>query len=493
MNTDRFISEFKQANPFPESSSLIAQGMDWFSYHTSVTKMLEISGMVLGSASLFFVPALYKSNKMAAVMLAVVGSLTALISYVAYKALDIVLPPHHSMETHAFTPAEFKAGRLYYQGDVPILELKSDDPYEAGMAHGYLMGAPLNELLGRLTIVKRLAGMPFADQTPETLKAIRDTLNPDHLKELEGLVDGFNQWSGEHTWFGHKLTVDELILFHLMPDSLHFAPKAHEARLTGKKAQQADPLPVLGCTAVVDQDPHEGMVFGRNMDWPSFGITGRYSLVINRKYSNDKFSTAEIGIPGFVGTLTGMNEHGLSLAINVCSGVTTSIRGMPAAFYNRCCLESCQNVKELEKFVNKENTLGSYHLTASDAQQAKSFHFYQGINNDALIVREWEVDKPLVTTNCKYAPKNHQVAHMHCSLERDRIIRKLFSDAKDQVTDQFESAKLVEASLTLPDVNNGITSHTVVMYPQSKKMKAAFDNAFSAKSTLHEIDLAALF
>ena len=296
------------------------------------------------------------------------------------------------------------------------------------------------------------------------------------------------------------MTIEDLILFHLMPDSLHFSPKNIEANLRGEQENRESPrilddvIPVLGCTVVIDQDKDEGMTFGRNMDWPSFGIFGRYSLVINRKYSDHRFSTAEIGMPGFVGTLTGMNQHGFALAMNVCSGTTDSIRGVPAAFFNRTCLETCQSVKEVEEKIEKDAPLGSYHLSTADGQGAKSFHFYQGSDEEQHVVREWQDGKPLITTNCKYTLDDRRIAHMHCSREREQIIQKLFDEAEAQVQkDSLEKAKLVEASLRLPDVNNSITTHTVVMYPQSMKMKACFDNLYSAKPRLQDIDLEPLF
>lgn len=493
MNTDLFINQFNQAHPFFVNFSGMEKAAYWIYNHPAIVKTVEISGMCLGAAAcLILSPAVFKASKLGAVACALIGALTAAVTFVAYKVLDIVVAPHHSMETHVFTPAVFKAGRLYYQGNTPILELQSDDPYEAGLAHGYLMGRPLDDLLGQLKFIKRLAGMPEAQQIPKTLQSIREKLLPEHLRELEGLVAGYKQWSQEHKWSKQEVTVDDLILFHLMPDSLHFRPADVEPRLKDEQ-KKPDENP-LGCTVVIDQDEKEGMVFGRNMDWPSFGVFGRYSLVINRKYAGQKFSTAEIGMPGFVGTLTGMNEHGFSLAMNVCSGNSGSVRGVPAAFFNRACLESCQSVQEATDKIGLESPLGSYHLNTADAQGAKSFHFYQGSGNDLHVVREWQAGQPLITTNCKYTSGGRKTAHMHCSAEREKIIQDLFDGAAAQVqADALQKAKLVEASLTLPHVNNSITTHTVVMYPQAMKMKAAFDNAYSAKAPLREIDLEPLF
>lgn len=505
MNTLDFIHAFQNIHTPQLASDFLSRSTSFISHHPKLSKTLEIGGMLLGGAFVAVTPHVFKTNKIAAIALTIVGTLTFAISLIAYKVLDLLLVPHHAMESHAFKPGVFGVGRLYYQGHVPVLELQSDDPYAAGLAHGYLLGGSLNNLLVRLTFVKTMAeklgmgGLPHAREVQKTIKALKDKLLPEHLTELEGVVAGFNQWSSKHQWFKHSVTVDDLLMFHVMPDSLHFYPKNMEAKLQGAHQLLAAPLakagfPALGCTVVIDRDQDNGFAFGRNMDWPSFGIFGKYSLVINRKYTSQKQSTAEIGLPGLVGTLTGMNKHGLSLAMNVCSGQTDSLRGMPAAFFNRTCLERCKKVEDIEDIINEKAPLGSYHLSVADVSKAKSFHFYQGKEIDPHTVREWQAGNPLITTNCRYHLDGQTSQDLHNSFSREGIINQFFITAKEQVTaEELKKDKLVEASLALKHVNTSITTHTVMMYPQSLKMKAAFDNTFSASRPLQEIDLQPMF
>ncbi|MCE5318508.1 MAG: hypothetical protein LLG04_14245 [Parachlamydia sp.] len=53
--------------------------------------------------------------------------------------------------------------------------------------------------------------------------------------------------------------------------------------------------------------------------------------------------------------------------------------------------------------------------------------------------------------------------------------------------------KVIAAGLALPYINNTLTTHKIVMLPQSRKMRVAFDNAFAGKRALHELDTTALF
>lgn len=499
MNTEAYIHQFYLKQQGNIKKSFSEKVNDWIYRHPLIVKTAEVAGMVLGLASVLLLPITFSALRGRAVALALIGGFVGLVSFKAYRLLDILFPPHHSMKSHVFKPAEYGAGKIYYQGHIPILELQSDDPYQAGEAHGYLMGQYLDQLLNKMDLVKDLAHLPQAKEVSKTLKKINKTLPQEYLEELKGVADGFNRWAKQNYWFKHRnLTVNDLILFHLMPDSIHFSPKEFESNLKNKKAPlnaspnlaNAKKNALLGCTVVIDQDDEKGLTFGRNMDWPSFGLFGTYSLIIHRKHKNQKLSSVELGFPGFVGTLTGMNAEGLSLAMNVCSGDTKKIEGMPAAFYNRFCLENCHDVKELERKIDKASPLGSYHLSASDAACAKSFHFNQGQNGEH-VKREKIVDEPLITTNCQYLSHQAEIKHRHNSVERKKIIQDLFHKAKSSITaGKIEKEKLVKASLSLPYVNNSITTQTIVMYPQSKKICLAVDNAFSANAKLEELNIA---
>ena len=78
---------------------------------------------------------------------------------------------------------------------------------------------------------------------------------------------------------------------------------------------------------------------------------------------------------------------------------------------------------------------------------------------------------------------------MHCSLERRRNIESLFNHATKHVKRKEQDLEaLVAHSLTLPYVNNVITSHAVEMVPHKRLMRVSFDNSFAASHPLQEVD-----
>ena len=53
--------------------------------------------------------------------------------------------------------------------------------------------------------------------------------------------------------------------------------------------------------------------FARNLDFPSYGVADNASVVLVY-HPTDRFGFVTIGWPGMIGALSGMNEHGLTLA-----------------------------------------------------------------------------------------------------------------------------------------------------------------------------------
>lgn len=429
-------------------------------------------------------------------------SFTSLLSCVGRVVNTAIFGSHHEMGHHAFTPSSYGPSRLYYQGDVPILEIQSDNPHEAGFAHGYLLGSALQQLIEQFDVLHLIDGMS-AGSVARTIDQIRQKIPSEYLEEMKGIVEGVNKWRREHNWIDRReVTVHELILFHLMPDMCHFDPKEVEAassskpqgRQTSSAKKKKSPRKPLACTVVIDRDQDRGITFGRNLDWPSYGIglLGTLSLVINRKYATQgRHSTAEVGFPGLVGTFTGMNDEGLSLAMNVCDGSTKQVRGIPAAFFNRLCLEQARRVDDLAVILKTQTPLGAFHLNVADKESAKAFHFYQG--RGPCVERALVRGEPLITANSRYNASGKMIKGSGFDEERIDVVADLFQKAKKQKRKASTIAELVATSLTISPVNCDITMHKVVMFPKSKKMQVAFDNQYCGAVALREVDTKALF
>jgi hypothetical protein len=393
----------------------------------------------------------------------------AVASTAVALGLDQVAPAHHDMRSHIFKPGQCIGGRLSYQGDVPVLTLDSDDPFVAGRAQGYLCGNALHELAERFdAAVHTLDKQPRASQLPRTIAAFRRVISREYLQEMEGLVEGYRDWAKQYSVKPVDLTVDELILTQLLPEACHFNAAEYE----GIDAPQASGKRTVACSVIIDRDPEKGFVFARNLDWPSLRIAGSHSLVVHRKHSNGLLDTVGVALPGMIGTLTGMNAHGVSVAMNVCSGDTKEVDGMPSTLFNRKCVEQCKTAKEIEEFVQTHSPLGPYHLSVADEKEAFSIHFYQSPRG-THVIRRWASRKPLVTLNCRYSPRPN--TPLMEGDGRQRIVNEFLKNRRDRP---------LEEALALEEVNNDQTIHRVVMEPKTRTLKVAFDDAFAGNQAL---------
>lgn len=449
----------------------------WIHAHPKTIKFLEITGLILG-LGILSLPFLISTGLGLIFLYVIAGTFLISVSSLALYLLDICVPPHHDMKRHVYRPGQCEGGRLYYEGDVPILTLDSKDPFIAGKAHGYLCGDAISRLSKRFGIaLHTLAKQPRAKQLPNTIAATKKWIPEKFLHEMEGIVVGYNQWAQEqYGWrFPNKLTLEDVILLHLIPDSIHFQPWLFEQipPIDGEPQQL-----VFACSTLVDEDSKKGIVCARNMDWPSFGLAGTLSLVIHR-INEDNLHTVEVGLPSFVGTLTGMNSHGLCVAMNVCLGHTEEVRGPPASLFNRACLEKCGSLNDVDGFISEQSPLGPYHLTVVDQKGAKAIHFYQSSENTHHICT-WEKHQPLCILNERYSSS--------CGTP--------IFDKRQQMFDKFfqkRENRSLEDALSLPFVSNWITTHRVVMEPQNMTFKVAFNNAFAGNVPMRDVPIQKLF
>jgi hypothetical protein len=256
----------------------------------------------------------------------------------------IFLKPYSSATHHVYTPSVLPGlGRLFYQGHVPILELEGSSHTKEGarnngFAHGYLLAPQIRMAKRNFDfIIRTILRAPTPADVPHTLEAVKRNLLPTWLRELEGLCAGFDARMTELKQ-KDRLTLDNAILMHLVPDSKHF----HPLKLNKVAAELVPGEMVSGaCTCILQKDTTNGMILGRNMDWLAFGTGGESSLLIVWK----TLGIASFTVPGLIGVVTGWNQHRLCVAMNVCPGDTPAVlpHGVPAIFYNRHVLQQSRH------------------------------------------------------------------------------------------------------------------------------------------------------
>lgn len=418
-------------------------------------------------------------------------------------AFTTLAPVHHSMSTHVYRQGSVTndkgivIGSLKYVGDVPVLKLSGETAFESGYAQGQLLTNAITQSRKKAQIaLYGIQRMPRPESISNELERIKNALPKRFVEEMEGLVKGYNQkieteslskTAPRESAKIQKLTLNELLYLHLIPDSLHFHPKRN-SELESSPLEMAIPnqlqnMPLAACTFLAQRSEEEGVVVARNMDWSSFNVAGTYSLIVSRNNPETGIRTAEVSVPGMIGTLTGMNDKGLCVAMNVCSDTKRKEdRGLiPACLYNRMILDTCHSVEEVRKEVSKKSNeaLGPYHLSAADEKEACTISLYHNENN-GIAVRNLSDSQSLLTTNRWYDTSDP--SHMFYSQEREANIHTYLTAQQGRPLD-----KSLNEALSLDHVNNSLTTHSVMMLPGKREMRVSFDNAWAGDKPKHLI------
>ncbi len=160
-----------------------------------------------------------------------------------------------------------------------------------------------------------------------------------------------------------------------------------------------DLTPMEACSTITlpaSAAPDHVARFGRNLDFPSLNVADKHTVVFIYRPADGRYGFASVGWPGMIGVLSGMNEHGLTLA-NM--EVTRSARlpvAMPYTLLYRTVLEKCKTVDEAIELLGKTPRQTPNNLMLMDAAGNRAV---VEIRPDAITVRKGAADTALISTN----------------------------------------------------------------------------------------------
>ena len=135
--------------------------------------------------------------------------------------------------------------------------------------------------------------------------------------------------------------------------------------------------------------------FGRNLDFPGLGIADKATVVMIF-HPADRYQFAAVTWPGLIGVLSGMNEHGLTLASMEVGREMGLPRAMPYVLLYRTILEKCKTVQEAVDLLEKTPRQTANNLMLMDAAGQRAV---VEITPERIVVRHAPEDRPLISTN----------------------------------------------------------------------------------------------
>lgn len=135
--------------------------------------------------------------------------------------------------------------------------------------------------------------------------------------------------------------------------------------------------------------------FGRNLDFPSLGILDHHSILLV-VHPNDRYAFASITWPGLAGVLSGMNEHGLTVACMEVRRPSRKPDAMPYMLLYRTVLEQCRTVNEAVVLLETTPRQTANNLMLMDASGDRAL---AEITPEKVTVRRAPDTAALVSTN----------------------------------------------------------------------------------------------
>ncbi|MFV0443160.1 MAG: C45 family autoproteolytic acyltransferase/hydrolase [Planctomycetaceae bacterium] len=253
------------------------------------------------------------------------------------------------------------AASLRYEQGYPVMFL-SGTPEEMGRQQGELVGDVINPMLG---IPRRVAAEHGYHQLWPVVAAMSRVLVHNAPEQYQRELEAF-------------ITAGKLDR-----DGIFVGNSLVELRRMG------------GCSAFLVQ-PHRsatgGLLFGRNFDFPAFGVLDRYHCIFVVK-PEGKHAFVSIGYPGMIGVISGMNDAGLAIAtLDVYQSADGSplfdSTGVPLALTYRRILEECTTTAEAEQLLKSVPRTTYMNLAAADRERAVVFE----ITPQTVGVREADHD-----------------------------------------------------------------------------------------------------
>jgi len=237
--------------------------------------------------------------------------------------------------------------------------------------------------------LKYVHGVPvlFLQGEPEQMGRQQAALVFDAAREHTGVAKRF---LGEH---GGGLLWPMVVM--AARGLLHNAPQRYQRELNAAFARaeypQADRDPLIVANGLIELrsfslcsafaiEPQRSatgaMLFGRNLDIPSYGSLDRLLLVaVCRPAQRHAF--ASVTWPGVLGVLSGMNDAGLAIGCldsgPAKDGSPQLGAGTPLSFTFRRILEECTSLAEAEKLLRSSRHTTWMNLAACDRQRAAVF------------------------------------------------------------------------------------------------------------------------
>jgi isopenicillin-N N-acyltransferase like protein len=243
-----------------------------------------------------------------------------------------------------------------------------------------------------------------------------------------------------------------------------------------------DVVSAFACSAIVAEPSRSAtgeVVMGRNLDLPPFAYLHELTLVTVYR-PRGKHAFASVGFPAIVGVISGMNDSGLSLAVNEIyeskdAAPKYSPLGTPKLMLLRRVLEECATLDEAEKLLKATPRTGLMAVTMADKTGGAVFEI-----TPKNVIRRRPIDGIVTCTNDFLSPELccDRQCPRRAQLEKGRATEKL---STGDIGGLLHAARFPK-----------MTMQTMLFEPATLRLHLAFGSIPSSELPRETVDLTPL-
>jgi hypothetical protein len=343
----------------------------------------------------------------------------------------------------------FHDGVLVVKEGIPFLTVKGDS-YEMGLQYGVLLNNMLIDMDRDVdSLIDSYIGSFFLRKWIDNIvlnskiKKVEKTMQVEYIKELRGMAEGSD------------LKLKDIQIIAYLPQ-LFFK---------------------INCTAFIMRNEN-GLVHGRNLDWPGIEALTHHPLIVNY-HKKDKIPVTMLTFIGYPGVYTGMNHNGLSMSININGAPAENDKeisdyntGVPLAFKLRNILENGDDLSEVDELFEGYSSHACFITVVSKKDNSGAIY---ELTRDELIKNEMH-DDFISVANLSLSDKGrYQYSPIWMfetsNISRERKIKELYEriDDNDLISKSYkiltntENHHLTHDPFFRFSINNSITIKSCIM------------------------------